>query len=250
MGARRRFALQLVIVASALAVWECASRLGFVDARLLPPPSLVAATMYDLLSNSDLPSQLLVTIGEVLAAFIVACPIGLAIGILIAENGYVGAVIKPFFYFGSSVPKSIFLPIFMLAFGIGFAEKMVFGFFQAVFPLVIASMLAVDAVPAELVRVARAYGATRWQIYLQIQWPAMLPLVIEGVRLGILFAITGVLFAEMTAARSGLGSRIFVWGEDFQIPELMAGIALAAIVGIVANESLRFYERRLGRWRQ
>ena len=138
----------------------------------------------------------------------------------------------------------------MLMFGIGFTQKTVFGFFQAIFPLVIATIAAVHAVPGELTRVARAYGATRLQIYVNIQWPAMLPLVIEGIRLAILFDIVGVVFAEMTAGRTGLGTRIFVWGEQFQMADLIAGVLLAALIGVFFNESLRAYERRIGRWRQ
>jgi len=246
----QQLAIQLGLVAAALALWELVSRTGLVDAQLLPPPTLVGAHMYDLLLHSDLMRHVFVTVGEVLLAFLIACPIGLGAGILLAESDYWGAVFKPFFYFGSSVPKSVFLPIFMLMFGIGFTQKTAFGFFQTIFPLVIATIAAVATVPTELVRVARAYGATRWQIYFQIQWPAMLPLVIEGVRLGILFDIQGVIFAEMSVASAGLGSRIFVWGQEFQMPELIAGILLAALLGIVVNESLRAYERRLGRWRQ
>lgn len=245
----QQLAVQLGIVACVLAAWEASSRFGLVDARLLPPVSVVARHMYDLLLHSDLGADLLVTIGEVLLAFAIACPFGLAVGIILAESEYLGEVFKPFFYFGASIPKSIFLPIFMLMFGIGFAEKTVFGFFQAIFPLVIATIAAVHAVPRELMRVARAYGASRLQTYVNIQWPAMLPLVIEGVRLAILFDIVGVVFAEMTAGNKGLGTRIFVWGQQFQMADLIAGVLLAAFLGIFFNETVRAYEKRLSRWR-
>lgn len=249
MTRRQQLTIQLCLVAAFLACWEASSRLGIVDPTLLPPASVVFAHMGEMLTQSDFWTDLLFTLAEVLTAFVVACPIGLAIGMVLAESEYLGNVFKPFFYFGSSVPKSVFLPVFMLMFGIGFGQKATFGFFQAIFPLVIATVAAVHAVPPELVRVARAFGASRTQIYINVQLPSMLPLVIEGVRLAVLFAIVGVLFSEMTSGNHGLGKRIFVWGEQFQMADLIAAVLLAAFIGITFNESLRFYERRLSRWR-
>jgi NitT/TauT family transport system permease protein len=107
----------------------------------------------------------------------------------------------------------------------------------------------VAAVPPDLLRIARAYGATRWQTWSEVHWNAMLPLLLEGLRLGMIFNITGVIFAEMYVARLGLGQRIAVWGQSFQMPELYAGILIAAVLSILVNEALRLLERRVGAWR-
>ncbi len=241
--------VQLAIVAGALAAWETASRLGAVNPQLLPPFSTVAVHAAGLLTDPSFLKHLWVTVSEVLLACIIVAPIGVGLGLLLKENEYLGAAFRPFFYFLASVPKSVFLPIFILIFGIGFSQKVAFGVFQAIFVLVIATIAAASSVPAELIRVARANGATNWQLYREVYWPAMLPLILEGARLGVIFNITGVVFAEMYVSRAGVGSKISEWGQSFNIPDLFAGIILVALLSIVVNETLRWYEYRVGRWR-
>ena len=240
---------QAAIVLSLFLLWEAASRLGWADARLLPPPSLVLPRAAALLSDLVFLGHLWITVQEVLLAAVIAVPLGVGIGLTLAESPYLGRAFKPFFHFVAAVPKSVFLPVFILLFGIGFGQKVAFGVFQALFVLVIATAAAVAAVPEELLRLARANGATRRQIWAEIHWNAMLPLILEGLRLGMIFNIAGVIFAEMYVSRAGLGQRFTSWGESFQMPELFAGVLIAAGLSIIVNETLRALERRAGAWR-
>ena len=77
----------------------------------------------------------------------------------------------------------------------------------------------------------------------------MLPVIDEGLRLGMIFNITGVLFAEMYVSRAGLGHLVSNWGMSFEMVKLFAGILLAAVLSIAVNETLRWYEKRIGAWR-
>jgi len=147
-------------------------------------------------------------------------------------------------HFILAVPQSIFLPIFILAFGIGFIEKVLFGITHAHFVILINSFAAVRSIPRPLVTAARVFGATRAQIYMRIYLPAMLPLILTGLRLGMIFCIIGVLLAEMYASRRGIGGLIFDWGEGQQIPELLAGIVLISVLTIAVNEVMRLAELR------
>jgi len=245
----RRPLIQLGIVAALLGVWEAAVAVGAADPRMLPPPSLVAEHLWGMLGDQRVLRNLWVTSAQVGLAFAIVAPLGIALGLLLGENDYLGRAFKPFFYFLAGVPKSVFLPIFILAFGIGFTQKVAFGVFQAVFVLVISAIAAAGSVPPALVKVARSYGATRRQLYTQIYLPSMMPIVVEGMRLGMIFNITGVVFAEMYVARAGIGHLIATWGMSFQMPQLFAGIFLTALLSIAVNETLRWYERRVGRWR-
>ncbi|EHM02957.1 ABC transporter, permease protein [Acetobacteraceae bacterium AT-5844] len=230
-------------------LWEAASRSGLADARLLPPPSIVLPKVVELLADETFRRHLVITIQEMLLAGLIAAPLGIGIGLALAESPYLGRAFKPFFHFVAAVPKSVFLPVFILLFGIGFGQKVAFGVFQALFVLVIATSAAVAAVPEELLRLARANGATRRQIWVEIHWNAMLPLILEGLRLGMIFNIAGVIFAEMYVSRAGLGQRFSTWGESFRMPELFAGVLIAAGLSIIVNETLRALERRAGAWR-
>lgn len=249
MGKAARLTEQLGILAGALLLWQFAVMSGFVDSRTLPPPTAVAQRLGELLQDPAILLSLWETVSAVLLAAVLVVPVGILIGLFLGESRYWGKVFKPFFYFMSSVPKSIFLPLFILALGIGYAEKVAFGVFQAIFLLVISAVAATESVPADYIRMARSYGASMRQIYLEIYLPAMLPIILEGLRLGMIFNITGVIFAEMYASRRGLGNLVAMWGMQFDMKSLFAGIVLAAILAIIINETLRYFENKLGQWR-
>ncbi|MDR5837473.1 ABC transporter permease [Caballeronia sp. LZ034LL] len=240
---------QAAIIAGFVLVWHLTVAGRFVDPMLLPGPAEVFARMIHLLGDAQSLHHLGVTLGEVMLAVVLVTPVGIALGLFLGENAYWGAAFRPLFYFMSSVPKSVFLPVFILALGMGFSQKVAFGMFQAIFVLVVAAIAAAQSVPVDYVRTARSFGATRAQIYRHVYLPAMLPVILEGLRLGMIFNITGVLFAEMYVSRAGLGYLIANWGMNFDIVSLLAGIVLASLVSIMVNEALRWYEHRVGAWR-
>ena len=149
---------------------------------------------------------------EVAVAFLVAAPLAVSTGFLLGERVHLAEAFNPVVHFILAVPQSIFLPVFILAFGIGFLEKVLFGVTHAYFVILINSFAAVRSVPRPLIAAARVFGATHAQIYTRIYLPAMLPLILTGLRLGMIFCIIGVLLAEMYASRRGIGRLIFGWG--------------------------------------
>jgi ABC-type nitrate/sulfonate/bicarbonate transport system permease component len=228
--------------------WELTARLVVVDADLLPPASQVCAILWHFLHDPRFIADLALTANEVAVAFLVAAPLAISTGFLLGERVHLAEAFNPVVHFILAVPQSIFLPVFILAFGIGFLEKVLFGITHAYFVILVNSFAAVRSIPRPLVSAARVFGATRTQIYARIYLPAMLPLILTGLRLGMIFCIIGVLLAEMYASRRGIGRLIFTWGEGYQIPELLAGIVLVSVLTITVNETMRFAELRVGRF--
>lgn len=241
--------VRTAVVAAFLAAWEVLPRIGAVNARLLPPLSTTAAMLLDILGRPAMTGDLLTTIGEILVAFALAVPVGAAIGMLVAENDYTGRVLKPLFFFVLSIPKSIFLPLMILALGIGFWQKVAFGIFSTIFILIMGATAAVESVRADHLLVARACGAGRLQTVARVYVPSMLPVLLETLRIAMIFNFTGVILAEMYASRTGIGHLIANWGEDFMMPQLYASVLLVALLAIACNETIRWLETRLSAWR-
>lgn len=174
---------RIAIVMAMFALWEVLSRTGLVNPRLLPSASDTIATLVDLLQRANIQNDLLVTASEVLIAFVLAVPVGALIGFAIAENRYFAEVAKPLLFFAFSIPKSIFLPMFILVFGVGFSQKVGFGFFSTIFIVIMSTTAAVDSVKTEYLTVARSYGATTAQTAFRVYLPSMLPVLLETVRI-------------------------------------------------------------------
>ncbi len=244
---------RLIVAAAALglfALWETLVRAGRLDASLAPAPSTVVESLIRLAGRPEVLASLWVTAWEVLAAFVVALPVGLLLGFVLAEVPVLGALFRPLVNFLFGVPKSIFLPVFILVFGVSIPQKIAFGVFTTVFVLIMGGIAAVQSVPRELITVSRVYGATRGQIIREIYLPAMAPILLESARLGMVFNITAVLLCEIYGARDGIGYRIAAWGENLQMPQLYAALVIVAAAAVAVNEALRAVEARLGAWRQ
>jgi NitT/TauT family transport system permease protein len=244
---------RLIVAAGALGLfllWEVLVRLGRLDAGLAPAPSTILDALGALLRRPEVLTSLGVTAWEVLAAFLIAVPVGLGLGFLLAEVALLDALFRPLVNFLFGVPKSIFLPVFILMFGVSIPQKIAFGVFTTIFVLIVGGVAAVQSVPRELVTVSRVYGASRWQIVREIYLPAMAPILIESARLGMVFNITAVLLCEIYGARDGIGYRIAAWGENLQMPQLYAALVVVAAAAVAVNEALRRVEARLGAWRQ
>jgi NitT/TauT family transport system permease protein len=237
-------------VAALVLLWEGLVRAGWVDAALAPAPTAILTALGGLLRRPEVLASLGVTAWEVLAAFLIAVPVGLGLGFLLAEAPVVGALFRPLVNFLFGVPKSIFLPVFILLFGVSIPQKIAFGVFTTVFVLIVGGIAAVQSVPRELVTVARVYGAGPGQIVREIYLPAMAPILLESARLGMIFNITAVLLCEIYGARDGIGYRIAAWGENLQMPQLYAALVIVAAAAVAVNEALRLVEARLGAWRQ
>ena len=176
-------------------------------------------------------------------------PVGALIGFLIAENRYFAEVAKPLLFFAFSIPKSIFLPMFILVFGVGFSQKVGFGFFSTIFIVIMSTTTAVESVKVEHLTVARSYGATPLQTAFRVYLPSMLPVLLEALRISMIFNLTGVILAEMYASRDGIGHQIATWGENFQMKQLLAGVVMIAAIAMTFNELVRSVETRCSHWR-
>jgi ABC-type nitrate/sulfonate/bicarbonate transport system permease component len=243
-------ACQIAFVALVIGLWSLGSWIGAFDPSILPPPAKVAMALQALLRNSDFLADSLDTVTRVVVAFAIGAPIALAAGFVMGENISVGRSLSPVFNLVLSVPQSIFLPLFVLIFGLGFAEKVIFGITHVFFVVAVNAMAAVRQVPHGQVMLAHSFGASRFRIYRSIYLPAMAPQVVTGLRLGIIFDIIGILLAEMYASRSGLGVLLLRWGESYAVDKLMAATVLISVATIVINESMRIWEVHVGRWRE
>lgn len=240
---------RLLIVATLLLIWEALPSLGIVDPALLPPFSAVFAGTVAMLGRPAIQADLLVSAAEIGTAFVVAIPTGLLLGLALGESRQLARVMDPLIFFLFGLPKSIFLPMFILTMGIGFGQKVAFGVFSAFLLVTMSAATAVRSVRPEHLLVARSYGATRTQVALRVYLPGMLPILLEGLRTALIFTVTAIMLAEVYASRAGFGHRLADWGESFDMTPLLSGVLLVSIAAIAVNEALRWLEARAGAWR-
>ncbi len=247
---------RIAIVAAVFAAWETLSRTGMVNPRLLPSASDTLAMLWELLQRASVRNDLAVTASEVLTAFILAVPVGAAIGFAIAENRYFAEVAKPLLFFAFSIPKSIFLPMFILVFGVGFSQKVGFGFFSTIFIVIMSTTTAVESVKVDhlqtidpqLVLAARSMGATLTQRLIRVIIPAAIPTVLSGLRVGGALVIVGVVVSEMLISSAGIGYLISRYRTILDSPHVFAGVLSVLAMAIAFNAAIKWIERKASIW--
>lgn len=215
--------LPIGFAAAVLLIWEIGVRLARVPAVILPPPSdILAATWADrtILLRHAIPTTL-----ESAAGFLLATLLGVAIAVLITYSRPARQALYPNLVFFQLIPKIALAPLFLVWFGIGTPSRLAFAVFIAFFPIVIATTSGLMNVDRNMVRLCRSLTGTEWQIFLHVRFPAALPYIFGGMKIGITLAIIGVVIGEFITAQAGLGYLII-----FATARADTAVALAAIL--------------------
>ena len=240
-------ALQIISIASVLIVWETAARLGWVDAAFVPAPSAVAGALAAIGGRAF--AGLADTLMKTAIAYAIAVVLGVTLGVLVGSVRLLRDVLNPFVIAAYGIPKILILPWIVLLTGFGTTPAILYGTLHATFPIMVLVMGGVRDVDRTLITVARAYGATPWQLYWKVILPAIVPSVVAGMRLGIVFCLLGVLVVEMFAGMRGMGYVMSSYANAFKAPELFAATALVSAASIAIVLALDRLNDRLSHWR-
>lgn len=247
MSPRSRLFAQGASLAVLVLAWELAVRGGWVDPLFVPAPSAVARALRTV--TPDAVGLLAETLGKTLIAYVLAVALGVGAGLLIGGVRYLYDVLNPFLVVLYALPKILILPWILLAFGLGATPAVVYGVLQGFFPICLLVAGGVRDIDRTPLLVARSMGATSWQLYSKVVLPAVLPAVLAGMRLGIVFCLLGVLVVEMFGGIRGMGFLLVSLANAFRAPELFAATALVSLLSVGVVLGLERLNRRLGHWR-
>ncbi|NLS06425.1 ABC transporter permease [Rhizobium sp. P32RR-XVIII] len=233
----------------ALLLWEAVVRLGLVNPLFTSSPSRIIATGYAMFADGSIYPHLAISGLELLVGYGLAIIVGVPLGILMGWYRRFDAALDPIISALYATPRIALLPLIMIWFGIGLGSKFAIIFLSAVFPILINTNAGVKTVERDYIKVARSFGANDRQMFLTVAFPAAVPFLLTGLRLGLGHALIGIVVGEMYSAQAGVGYLISVAGATFQTDRVMFGIILIAAAGVVLTNILRMVERRFDRWR-
>jgi ABC-type nitrate/sulfonate/bicarbonate transport system permease component len=245
----RRFLIGLTSVIVALAVWQLASQVHLVNPKFTSSPSKIAVAEYHYFASSTGFADVGKTSLEFAVGFALAIVVGVPLGVAIGWYPTLAAICDPFLNLIYATPFIALTPLFVLWFGLGYQSKIAIVFLAAIISIVVTTSAGVRTVEHSLVQVARIYGASTFQIFRTLIIPGTLPSTISGIRLGTGHALNGAVLAEIVASTGGLGYTINEAGQLFNTDQLMAAVAVVAIIGLLLASLLRRVERRFDRWR-
>lgn len=249
LSAMRRTATAPLAAAILLLVtWEVAVRIFAVPAFLLPPPSAVAARFATAWSDGTMLRHLFPTVGELLLGGIIGGAAGLLIGVSLGLSGAARRIASPYLVVAQSTPILALGPLLVLWFGPGPAAKVAICALITLFPLAIATLVAVRDADAGLLELMRSLGATPQERLLLARLPSARNGIFAGARVAATLAVVGVIVGEWLGGSAGLGILLnLARGSLFDTPLLFATLLQIAILGVSAYGAVLFVERLTSR---
>jgi ABC-type nitrate/sulfonate/bicarbonate transport system permease component len=249
LRAHRALLLRTAIVIAVILGWDLLVRVRMVDGDFLSPPLDVLRAMIDLVGDSDAQEAFSRTGYSIVVAFLIGTSAGLVAALAIgASRTLQEAFIGPIAFI-LSTPKSIFLPIFTLIFGLGAMSAAAFGAFESFFYVVVNVIGGLGLVEHRHLRVATAFGAKTHHRYLDVVLPAALPGIFAALWYGIKHAFLGVMIAQLWASDGGIGPLIRTYSAALKTDYVLAIVLMITIVAIFAGSLWSRLESRLNRWR-
>ncbi len=233
-----------------LIAWELFARSGRVTPFMLPPFSAVAERIYADAVTGDLWRNLGLTMYRALTGFVISAVGGVTLGALMSRNRMARWFFDPLISVGFPMPKIAFLPIIMLWLGLYDVSKISVVVFDAIFPVVTATLAGIASVDKELIWSARNMGASERGVMWQIALPAALPQILTGLQVALPIALIVAIIAEMVMGGYGLGGAMMSASRFANSPGVFAGIVEIAVVGYGLIKAMALVRRRLLVWHQ
>jgi NitT/TauT family transport system permease protein len=227
-----------------LLIWELVSRSGSVAPAFLPAPSVVMSTLFEMAANRDLLWHAGVSTLRVWGAFLLAALMAIPIGMLMGSIPIVGRALEPTIDFIRYLPVPALVPLSIIWFGVGEATKIFLLWLGTFFQLVLLVADDTRRIPHEYHEIAATVGAPRGRALVDVSLPAMLPTLVDNLRITLGWCWSYVIVAEIVAADSGIGFVIWQARRFFKTPEVMAGVITIGIIGLATDQALRWLHRR------
>jgi NitT/TauT family transport system permease protein/taurine transport system permease protein len=229
--------MRLLIIAAILLAWEFVPRLFAIPLVLFPPLSVTlreGAVQWDTFLE-----HFMTTTTEAALAVLIACGLGLAIGLMIGLSQKLARAVTPLASTVYAIPIVVLYPLFTVWLGIGATSKIAFGAFYGFIPTLLTTVAGVSTIPSYYRSVASSLAASPFQRITLILLPAAIPSILSGLRLGGALAIVGVIAAEMLTSTAGLGFLISQFRTSLNTPGVYFSV-ICVIVLVVIFEILMF----------
>jgi sulfonate transport system permease protein len=231
-----------------LVSWELLAQAGWLSPQVLPAPSKVARTAFKLLLSGSLLNDLGVSMLRAAAGFVIGGSIGFALGTLVGFSRIAHALIDRSVQMIRAIPFLALVPLVIVWFGVGEAEKIFLVALGVAFPIYINTTLGIRQVDPKLLELGRVQGLSTWQLIRRIILPGALPSILTGVRYSLATAWLALVVAETIGAQSGLGFLAMDAREFLRTDVIVLTIVIYALIGVLADSIARWLERRLLGW--
>lgn len=247
---RRRLqtALSIALFVICVGGWELVVRAFNVPAMLVPPPSSVAVSLWDMGRTVAFWMHFGVTFFETMAGFGIGAVLALILGGLIGQFRLLEGTLYPYVVAFQAVPKVAIAPILVIWFGFGLTSKVVIAATIAFFPVLANTIVGLRAVPREQIEMLLSFTGSQWQVFRMAKVKQALPYIFAGLDISIMMAVIGAIVGEFVGSQAGLGYMIMQKNFAMDASGGFAILVVLSAMGIALHGLVQWVRRRVVFW--
>jgi ABC-type nitrate/sulfonate/bicarbonate transport system permease component len=220
------------LIAVILAV-EALIRLGAINRFIVPMPSQIAASFERVILEEDIVGRFRLTFFEAFTAGAMITVVGILVGLLLYRVALLRQATETWVAAMASAPTVLMYPLFLVIFGRSAWTIIMMGFVSGLPPVILKTIEGLAGTRRVLIDVGRSFKLTPMQQFVKILFPAALPTIFVGVRLGLIFTLINVVGVEFLINFGGLGQLINDLAERYDLPGTYAAICFVILVSVV-----------------
>lgn len=226
---------RIALIIGMVILWQLVDSFGWVDQLVIPSPWQVILSFGQLVATPSVTKALLGTLAAFAVAFVIASVLGTIIGIALGVSDSAYRLIYSSVAWLNGIPKLVFLPVFVLALGIGYTFQIVYATIAAILPVIVTVTPGIRSVDERLVVAARSMGASGWRIGWKVLLPASVPAFVTALWYASEYALLGVVLTELFISPNGVGSFIRDYTSAFRPDKVFALLLVLALVGTIVG---------------
>jgi len=233
-----------------IGIWQLIwSYTHWISPLFFSGPSAIAKAFWVSLTEGSLLSDLAFSGKNFAIGFGIALVSGVVLGVLVGWYRRFRLIADPFLNALYAAPRIAMMPLIIIWFGIGMWSKVFIVFLSAFFPILVNTVAGIRNMDRDLLRAARAFCASDWQIFKTLAIPGSVPFILTGVRQGVAVGLIGTVVGEMLGSSQGVGFMVAFGGQRFDVDTMFVGVVTIAFAGIILTSIAERLERRFSRWR-
>jgi ABC-type nitrate/sulfonate/bicarbonate transport system permease component len=253
--------LRWAVFAVAVAAWQLVTSFAVPDDKkvFFPPPSAIARRMYELWLSGPaghgfltpaVAADIVPSVERMLAGWLLAAVLGVGLGLLLGRLPAALDYVDPLIQFCRAVPPPVLIPVFIVLFKLGPTMRLAVIVSGVVWPILLNSIDGARTVEPLRLDVARVFALTPWQRLRGIILPAAGPKIFAGLRVSLSMAIILMVISEMVGGTEGIGYRLYITKDSFQLPDMWSVIVLLGLLGYTFNALLLALEHHVLAWQR
>jgi len=243
-----RFVAGLSFIAAELAIIEVLVRTGWIRRALLPPPSDIARTLWEIVSSGEFLPPLASTLGLLAIGYTLSVMLGVALGLVMGVSRTCSDIFEPLLEAIRPIPKVALVPVLILFFGIDTTMKVASVVLASFFPVLLNTIQGVRGVEPTLIATGQTFGHRRLGIAIRVMLPASVPYILAGMKVSLGIGLLTTILAEMLSGTGGLGSLVLESQRSFKVRQMYSWLVILGGLGLLLNWAFAKAERRFVPW--